>query len=328
MNSSTPYEKRNYDPDLSGNVSNFSTPYTKTSTYTSESQQRSANSNITSSGYYPKVHTPYQNQKSPYEISTASSSRSTYSRNAANTIYSLESSALSNNSIMEKAKLSKAPMNYTNMLEQRIQSAQVPSDGLGNTTYGPEKRTVSATEDHGKGGFSTFQNKLSKRVPVPSNEMYLEYSMTKKLDDFPSNNFEGQGSYPSFDRPIEPRNRQGDVFSSVDSLQQELSQNDNKFKVNPAANPYRGTRPELAQKLKRLQAQQYQVIMEADETKKSKENDAMSDKGRAIEKKPPLPLHKRGVSQNPNKDLEKTTVSDDSLHFLIICFLGKRSIEF
>ena len=76
-------------------------------------------------------------------------------------------------------------------------------------------------------------------------------------------------------------------------------------------NPYRGVRPDLSQKLKKLQAQQPATIIEADETKKTfrKDSEAGFDKSKTAERKPPLHVHKRGISQNPTKDLEKTAVN-------------------
>jgi len=190
------------------------------------------------------------------------------------------------------------------MLDSRIQSAQNGSE-MSSSIYSKDKRTFSATEEQGKVGSSGFQNKLSKKVAIPNNDTYLEYSITKKLDDFTSNNFEGHESYGTFDRSGDPKSKQ-DVFSSIDSLHPQDSQYDNKYKPGISANPYRGTRPDLAQKLKKLQAQQYQVIMETDESKKTlrkESSDTTNDK-----KKPPLPVNKRGLSQNPNKDLDKTQV--------------------
>lgn len=302
----TPYDKRHYDGDSSPVISNFGTPYTKNSVHTPESQQRLGNSYTNQSGYYPKVHTPYQNQKGLYEISTASSSRSTYSRNT-NTIYSFEASSISNSSGIEKAKLAKAnPMSYTNMLDSRINSAQMNTD-LSPGIYGKDKRTYSATEEQNKS--TGLQNKLSKKtVMPPGNDTYLEYSITKKLDDFISNNFDGQGTLDSQFGKM----RQGEVFSSIDSFQTQDSQSYNQLKQGNSANPYRGTRPDLAQKLKKLQAQQPHVIPEADETKrtiKKETSDTTNDRNK--DRKPPLPLHKRGVSQNNNKDFDKTTEKDN-----------------
>ena len=123
------------------------------------------------------------------------------------------------------------------MLDSRIQSAQMTQE-MASSIYGGEKRVLSATEEQGKTGFSNFQNKLSKKAPLPNNDTYLEYSMTKKLDDFISNNFEGTGSYDNLENNMESRNRQGDIFSSVDTLrqQQDTSQNDARFKTGPGSN--------------------------------------------------------------------------------------------
>jgi len=301
----TPYDKRNYDGDNSPVISNFGTPYTKNSVHTPESQQRLGNSYTNQSGYYPKVHTPYQNQKGLYEISTASSSRSTYSRNT-NTIYSFEASSISNSSGIEKAKLAKNnPVSYANMLDSRIQSAQMNTDSSPGV-YGKDKRTYSATEEQNKSG---LQNKLSKKAVIPGSDTYLEYSITKKLDDFISSNFDGQGT---LDQQFNNKMRQGEVFSSIDSFQTQDSQSYQQLKQGNPANPYRGTRPDLAQKLKKLQAQQPPMIPEADETKrtiKKETSDTTNDRNK--DRKPPLPLHKRGVSQHNNKDFDKTTEKDN-----------------
>lgn len=305
----TPYDKRHYDGDSSPVISNFGTPYTKNSVHTPESQQRLGNSYNNQSGYYPKVHTPYQNHKGLYEISTASSSRSTYSRNT-NTIYSFEASSISNSSGIEKAKLAKQnPMSYTNMLDSRINSAQMNTD-LSPGIYGRDKRTYSAAEEQNKSG---LQNKLSKKAVVPNSDTYLEYSITKKLDDFISNNFDGQGT---LDQQF-PKVRQGEIFSSIDSFQTTESQSYQQLKQGNSANPYRGTRPDLAQKLKKLQAQQPPIILEADETKRTtKKETSDTTNDRLKDKKPPLPLHKRGVSQNNRADFDKTTVRDFFIEFI------------
>jgi len=295
----TPYDKRQHDSENSPNLSSFGTPYTKGTLNTPDSHQRMGNSSYgNQSGYYPKVHTPYQNQKGHYDISTASSSRSGYSRNQ-NTIYSFDASSISNSGVLEKAKLSRQqqnPVSYANMLDSRIQSAHNNNTEMSTSIYAnKDKRNYSATEEQGKVGSSGFQNKLSsKKVPIPNNDTYLEYSITKKLDDFTSNNFENH-----------EYGMKQDVFSSIDSLHPQDSQYDNR-KPGNSANPYRGTRPDLAQKLKKLQAQQHHVIMETDESKKTlrkESSDTTNDK-----KKPPLPINKRGMSQGPNRELEKTQV--------------------
>lgn len=207
---------------------------------------------------------------------------------------------MSNSSVLEKAK--RQPMYAgTGAIDSRIQSAQAPID-MASSIYGADKRILSTAEDQGKSGFTTMHNKLSKATPVPNRDAYLEYSMAKKLDDFTAGNFESQSSLTNVEYPPEMGGRSGEVFSSIDSLPKDAMQHDNRFKTGNTNNPYRGgTRPDLTQKLKRLQAQQNQVIMETDESRKTLVRDEGNERGKPVEKKPPLPLHKRGTSQAPKE---------------------------
>jgi len=204
------------------------------------------------------------NSVSPYlkkgvDVSTASSSRSGLSRQAGN-VYSFESSLISTYSGADKAKLPKYNNRYSDVNE-RTQSAQVQQDLKLSQPY-DEKRTFSAVEKPANDPYLGFQNRLSQKLQNPNQEVYLEFSIAKDLGEFGTHNLETQPSGSTLDyqegfythkKPPLPTD-----FNKVHNF----STPDDKKKNSQ--NPYRSGKPELTQRLKKLQAHSQSTLENSD----------------------------------------------------------------
>ena len=275
----TPFRgKKSYDPLALSHISTVSTnigsettekgysqgisPY-KINDYRSESQNRSRLS--VRSNQHSSI-SPTQLKKYGTEVSTASSTNSGYSRhNNNNTVYSFESSLSS--SAMDRFKFAKNNhLKYVSPVETRIQSAQ-PQGEMGGLPFMGDKRTYSAAEK--PVNESPFQNRLSQKLrPGGNQEVYLEYSVTKGLEEFGTYNFEppvGVGSTGYTMATLDPPNEYNSESKKIPSYQDfnkthlfnpdSLPSIHHEAKIKKAPqNPYRNGKPELTQRVKQLQA--------------------------------------------------------------------------
>ena len=130
-----------------------------------------------------------------YELSTASSSRTTYSRNlqTGSTIHSFESSM--SNVVTDKGKFNR-PIKQEEIEQQRIKSAN--EQPLKSSAIGIEKtRTFSAVEENElskaqQQNNKNLRNKIAQQQLGKEGGVFLEYSVTKNLEEFNANNFEDE----------------------------------------------------------------------------------------------------------------------------------------
>jgi hypothetical protein len=136
-------------------------------------------------------------------------------------------------------------------MNERTQSAQ--QDQNFKALQGPnmDKRTLSASEN--KADPYGFQNRLSQKLQGFNNDVYLEFSTQKALEDFSTNNFDSaSGGEQDTDRPeSQIKSKKPPLYGGQPTSEKKFDSYEAKIKQSPQ-NPYRGGRTELTQRLKKL----------------------------------------------------------------------------
>jgi hypothetical protein len=198
--------------------------------------------------------------KKPEATSTAASSRSALSRNTNNnSIYSFDSLMSASTNLERNAQSRQAANRY--QANERTQSAQMQGDIKG-IQQPVDKRTYSAAEKQADA--YGFYNRLSQKLQGGVNQdVFLEFSTKKELEDFGTTNFDSAGEQ-SEQSPIEinvhanskkpPLYADNKYSKPQTSHQPTMSAESHEAKIRQSAqNPYRGNRTDLASRVKRLQ---------------------------------------------------------------------------
>jgi hypothetical protein len=197
--------------------------------------------------------------KKPEATSTAASSRSALSRNTNNaSIYSFDSLMSASTNLDRNAQSRQAANRY--QLNERTQSAQMQGGDIKGIQAPLDKRTYSAAEKQADA--YGFYNRLSQKLQGVNQDVFLEFSTKKELEDFGTNNFDSAGEQ-SEQSPVDinlnshkkpPLYAENKYTKPQTSHQYTNPADSHEAKIRQSAqNPYRGNRTDLASRVKRLQ---------------------------------------------------------------------------
>ena len=200
-----------------------------------------------------------------YEVSTASSSRSALSRNA-NTILSFESSLSHSNGTGFKFSRQNFLPNVPN--DSRIQSAQFSSDHIFQSPLKineNDKRIYSAMDPEKPQG-PLINNRHNNNGN--NKEVFLDYSISKNLEEFGPNPFDKNQKIDGFDPnnmdSMIPKSKNGEHFPSIEKI----PYNNSKYEISQKTqNPYKTEKLHISLKKRDLLSGNEEVEQENDNSK-------------------------------------------------------------